>query len=158
LPKKTRLIIGDIASSLSGYEKQLDFDSRIAFVSIDVDYYSSTKDCLSIFTGPQSIYLPKVVIYLDDVNEIDDNQYCGELLAISEFNSKDSPRKICKMTQLRNWRLFKNALWLDQMYFLHILDSDYRRPEFQNRREIVKLFNPYESNISDIIEDNKHLN
>jgi hypothetical protein len=158
LPEKTRLIIGDIASSVPLYEKELDLHSRIAFVSIDVDYYSSTKDCLSIFTGPESIYLPRVVIYLDDVNNIDHNQYCGELLAVSEFNSKDSSRKICKMTQLRNWRIFKNALWLDQMYFLHILDSDYRRPEFQSRREIVKLFNPYDSNISDMLEDNKHLN
>jgi len=156
LPEKTRLIIGDIASSLPEYKKLLDIDSKIAFVSIDVDYYSSTKDCLSIFTGPQSMYLPKVVIYLDDVNNIDHNQYCGELLAISEFNSKDSPRKICKMTQLRNWRIFKNALWLDQMYFLHILDSDYRRPEFQRKREITKLFNPYKSNLSDVYQDNKH--
>lgn len=156
LPEKTRLIIGDIASSLPEYKKQLDEDSRIAFVSIDVDYYSSTKDCLSIFTGLQSNYLPKVVVYLDDVNNIDHNQYCGELLAISEFNSKDSPRKICKMTQLRNWRIFKNALWLDQMYFSHILDSDYRRSEFQRKREITKLFNPYKSNFSDVYQDNKH--
>jgi hypothetical protein len=156
LPKKTRLIIGDIASNLPEYEKHLDGDSRIAFVSIDVDYYSSTKDCLSIFFGKQFLYLPKVTVYLDDVNNIDHNQYCGELLAISEFNCKDLPRKICKMTQLRNWRIFKNALWLDQMYFLHILDSDYRRPEFQKKREIVKLFNPYESNIHAMFEDNKH--
>jgi len=156
LPEKTRLIIGDIASSLPEYKKLLDVDSKIAFVSIDVDYYSSTRDCLNIFTGPQSIYLPKVVVYLDDVNCIDDNQYCGELLAISEFNSKDFPRKICKMTQLRNWRIFKNALWLDQMYFSHILDSDYRRPEFQKKRETTKLFNPYKGNLSDMYHDNRH--
>jgi hypothetical protein len=156
LPKKTRLIIGDIASSLPEYEKQLGIDSRIAFISIDVDYYSSTNDCLSICFGQQFLYLPKVVVYLDDVNNIDHNHYCGELLAVSEFNQKELPRKICKMTQLRNWRIFKNALWLDQMYFLHVLDSEYRHPDFQKKREITKLFNPYESNISSMFEDNKH--
>jgi len=156
LPKKTRLIIGDIASSLPEYEKQLGIESRIAFVSIDVDYYSSTKDCFSIFSGQQYIYLPKVVVYLDDVNNIDHNRYCGELLAVSEFNQIDLPRKICKMTQLRNWRIFKNALWIEQMYFLHVLDSEYRHPDFQKKREIAKLYNPYESNISTMLEDNKH--
>lgn len=156
LPEKTRLIIGDIASCLPEYETQFDAGSRIGFVSIDVDYYSSTKDCLHLFAGPQFMYLPKVVLYLDDVNNIDHNQYCGELLAISEFNDKDMPRKICKMTQLRNWRIFKNALWLDQMYFLHILDSDNRLPEFQAEREIVKLYNPYKSHVSDMLEDNNH--
>jgi hypothetical protein len=143
LPKKTRLVIGEIASSLSEFEKQLGEGARIGFVSIDVDYYSSTKDCLSLFCYHQSRYLPKIVIYLDDVNNIDHNQFCGELLAIYEFNKKDLPRKFCKMTQLKNWRIFKNAIWLEQMYFLHILDSDYRRPEFQMKREIVKLLNPY---------------
>ena len=155
LPQKTRLIIGEIDASLSEYKEKLNEDSLIAFVSIDVDYYSSTRDCMNLFSGLQSLYLPKVVIYLDDVNNIDHNQYCGELLAISEYNNEDFPRKICKMTQLRNWRIFKNALWLDQMYFLHIFDSDFRRPEFQKQREITKLFNPYVSNISEIIIANK---
>jgi hypothetical protein len=52
-----------------------------------------------------------------------------ELLAINEFNITNKNRKICKMTQLKNWRIFKNALWIDQMYFLHVLDSKYRDPE-----------------------------
>ena len=155
LPEKTRLIIGDIAKSLPIFINQIN-NARIAFVSIDVDYYSSTRDCLSLFLGQQSLYPPKVVIYLDDVNNIDHNEFCGELLAISEFNNSNLLRKICKFTQLKNWRIFKNALWIDQMYFLHVLDSDYRLPDFQKNRKIVKLFNPYESNISTMIKDNQH--
>ena len=47
------------------------------------------------------------------------------------------------MTQLRNWRLFKNALWLDQMYFLHVFDSDFRDPKKWKNKETVILKNPY---------------
>ena len=36
---------------------------------------------------------------------------------------------ISKITQLRNWRIVKKALWLDQMYFLHIFDSDFKDPK-----------------------------
>ena len=52
---------------------------------------------------------------------IDHNIYCGELLAIEEFNDKDSMRKICKMNQLRNTRIFKNSIYLDQMFFVIFL-------------------------------------
>ena len=156
LPDYTRVIYGNIAETLNGFKKTIDPNSRIGFVSIDVDYYSSTKDCLNIFNGDECQYLPRVVVYLDDVNKIDHNQYCGELLAVNEFNQEDAPRKICPMTQLRNYRIFKNALWLDQMYFMHVLDSQYRIPGLIVEREVVKLFNPYTSGISEMIADNKH--
>ena len=47
------------------------------------------------------------------------------------------------MTQLKNWRIFKNALWIDQMYFLHVLDSVYRDPKnWENEKQQI-LENPY---------------
>ncbi len=49
---------------------------------------------------------------------VDHNIYCDELLVIEEFNDRDSMRKICKMNQLRNTRIFKNSIYLDQMFFL----------------------------------------
>ena len=39
------------------------------------------------------------------------------------------------MTQLRNWRMFKDALFIDQVYFLHVLDPSYRDPKnWENKK------------------------
>ena len=46
------------------------------------------------------LFLPKVPLYLDDSNQPDHNPFCGELLAVSEFNTT-SYRKIAPIRQLR---------------------------------------------------------
>ncbi len=143
LPKNTRVIYGEINETVSSFLNSNEMKTKIAFVSIDVDYYSSTKDCLKLFEIDSNFFLPSTILYLDDVNNIDHNAYCGELLAINEFNEENKIRKIVKMTQLRNWRIFKNALWIDQMYFLHIFDSDFRDPKNWMNKEPVVLNNPY---------------
>ena len=143
LPPKTSIIYGNIKETLKDFKNEINEKAKIAFVSIDVDYYSSTKDCLSLFLGNSNQFLPSTVLYLDDVFNTDHNPYMGELLAINEFNSENKNRKICKMTQLRNWRIFKNALFIDQMYFLHVLDSEYRNPDNWKGHKTEILINPY---------------
>ena len=116
---------------------------KIGFISIDVDYYSSTMSCLKSLTFDQSFYLSSTMLYFDDVYNVEHNEFCGELLAVNEFNQTNKYRKICKMTQLKDQRVFKNALWLNQMYFLHVLDSSYRDPKtWQNIKPTI-LINPY---------------
>jgi len=143
LPEKTKIYYGEIDQTLNLLENDLVDNAKIGFVSIDVDYYSSTVDCLKVFNTDERFLLPSTVVYLDDVNNIDHNEYCGELLAVKEFNEINSHRKVTKMTQLRNWRIFKNALWLDQMYFMHVLDADYRNPKNWEGEKAVELINPY---------------
>jgi hypothetical protein len=41
---------------------EIDTNSKIAFVSIDVDYYSSTKECLTLFTGDSNNFLPSTIL------------------------------------------------------------------------------------------------
>ena len=143
LPLKTDLIYGPIKETLQEFVKSLKVDDKIAFISIDVDYYSSTIDCFEIFNAKSENFLPSTILYFDDVNNITDNKYMGELLAIVEYNQRKENKKICKMTQLKNWRIFKNALWIDQMYFLHVLDSVYRDPKnWENEKQQI-LENPY---------------
>lgn len=157
LPPKTEVIYGNISSTLLPFIQQLNVQTKIGFISIDVDYYSSTVECLQMFHESVDRFLPKVPLYLDDSNHPDHNYYCGELLAIDEFNQQSTLRKIAPMRQLRNWRIFKNALWLDQMFFVHIFDSIYRTPEYNNsRRSAVKLFNPYTQGIREMILDSGH--
>ena len=143
LPEKTKIYCGEIQQTLKSIDADLSDNARIGFVSIDVDYYSSTVDCLKLFAKEERNFLASTVVYLDDVNNTDHNEFCGELLAANEFNEKNDYRKLTKMTQLRNWRIFKNALWLDQMYFLHVLDSEYRNPENWKNKRTEVLTNPY---------------
>jgi hypothetical protein len=145
LPSKTKMYYGDISTELEKFKQDIkDKPARIGFVSVDVDYYSSTLKCMEIFEADTSNFLSNTPIYFDDVNNLTHNDYCGELLAIREFNEKEnSLRKICKMTSLRNWRIFKNAMYLDQMYFLHSFDHELRSVEHNKGRKVQVLTNPF---------------
>jgi hypothetical protein len=80
-----KLVLGDIKHSLKNFACP-----PIACVMIDVDHYTSTVNALEVFKLP---HLPRVFCYFDDVvgNEIClYNEYTGELLAIDEFNKKDT--------------------------------------------------------------------
>ncbi len=143
LPKKTKINYGDINETvnlLKDYRKQ---NFKIGFVAIDVDYYTSTVSCLKSLLFDEQMYFSSTVLYFDDVYNTDHNEFCGELLAINEFNESNKYRKISKMTQLRDWRIFKNAVWIDQMYYLHVLDSSYRHPKNWRNTETAILTNPY---------------
>lgn len=58
----------------------------IAFVSMDLDLYSSTKTALKIFEADERFLLPRVLCYFDDILGYTYSEYNGERLAISEFN------------------------------------------------------------------------
>jgi hypothetical protein len=105
-------------------------------MSIDVDYYSSTIAVLNNLKNIKSdLLLPNTLIYFDDIQLPNHNPYQGELLAIEEFNSNNHFRKIVNFSQvLRTTRRLKNALWINHMFQLHVLDhkvrnEEYRRPE-----------------------------
>ena len=131
LPKKITIKLGNIKSTVNEFlNSKLYIDYKIAFVAIDVDYYTSTLDCFDLFISNKNRYLSKVVVHFDDIKDLDHNEYCGELLAIKEFNTKDFPRKLCKMNLLKSQRYFKNAPYLDLMYYCHIFDHERRSPSF----------------------------
>ena len=143
LPKNAKLILGDIKKSLFEIEKQI--TSPIGFVSVDVDYYSSTLDCLNIFQSDTTLYLPYVFTYFDDVYDIDDNDFCGELLAIKEFNNKNTLRKITKATMLNQKRIFRRSPWTHQIYLTHIFDHKARSIEYirERKSKVSILENPF---------------
>jgi hypothetical protein len=130
LPSNAELILGDIRENV---QRALDIARAgrpIGFVAIDVDYYYSTVDALTLFDGDPSCYLPGVLLYLDDMQLWAHNRWQGELLAISEFNQSHEFRKIDKPHFIKNSRLLRNAHWLDQIFMLHVLDHPVRsRPK-----------------------------
>jgi hypothetical protein len=124
LPSNTKMVIGDISDTVPEFVKS--YDGVIGFVSVDVDYYSSAKQCLNIFTEDCNKYLPWSPVFFDDVLKDSHNPWCGEKLAIAEFNSEHALRKITPFNAIRNKRIMKSASWLPQMYCLHVLDHRLR--------------------------------
>jgi hypothetical protein len=142
LPANAELLLGNLQNTIPAFLERLTDESPIGFVSIDVDYYWSTKEALRIFADRPEKYLPTTTIYLDDVTAEGHNPWCGELLPIHEFNDESELRKICKFNFLRNNRLFKNASWIDHIYTLHVFDH-YGRGVAHGSREVSYLDNPY---------------
>ena len=145
LPKNAELIIGELSETIPSFIKKLNPESPVGYVVIDVDYYSSAKEALISLSYDSSNYLPITFLYFDDIHEDYHNDWCGELLAIQEFNSENETRKISPYKFLKTKRIFKNVSWLDHIYILHILDHTIRQ-DVKSSRSNVTLVNPYLSN------------
>jgi hypothetical protein len=131
LPDFCKLILGDLSETVGPFIAGLNENAPLGFVVFDIDYYSSACAALELFRHPSpSKYLPAVALYFDDIYMETQNPWCGELLAIEEFNRSEKFRKIAVDRFLRSRRVFKSARWIDQIYLLHVLDH----PERTNTR------------------------
>lgn len=143
LPPGVELLIGDLADTIPRLLGALHPGAPLGFVSIDLDYYWSTKGALGIFQAEPDHYLPATIVYLDDVTLETHNSWAGELLAIREFNAENEMRKIERPRFLRSERIFKHARWIDQIYLLHVFDHPARTVDPSRRRPLAHLDNPY---------------
>lgn len=101
----------------------------IAFVSVDLDLYSSTKNALEIFSADERFLLPRVLCYFDDILGYTYSEYNGERLAISEFNESQSMRKISPLYGLKYY-VPSGESWPDKMFFMHAFNhSLYNHPD-----------------------------
>lgn len=128
LPPFAELVIGDIKDTLPLFLDRLSESAPLGFVALDVDYYSSSALAMPVFSAAPEKYLPMALLYLDDIVIETANPWCGELLAVAEFNERQKLRKVAPLAMLRARRVFKNALWIDQIYGVHIFDHKARSP------------------------------
>ncbi len=143
LPANVHLIIGDVAETTISFVEGLSPAEPIGYAIIDVDYYSSTVSALNVFKAKDALhYLPVTSIYLDDIFADEHNPWCGELLAINEFNEAQTMRKFCYNPFIDTDRLFKRASWLRHLWNFHALDHPHRA-EVRTVAEKRSLFNPY---------------
>jgi hypothetical protein len=142
LPGNAQLVIGEINDTVTTFLRTVTSDAPIGFISIDVDFYTSTRAALTVLEGNPEQYLPRVQIYLDDLEHPSHNSWCGEQLAVCEFNERNKMRKIEQHAFLRGYRIFRNARWIDHMYTSHVLDHASRTALDQARPPVV-LTNPY---------------
>lgn len=143
LPGRARLVIGDVETTIPDFLASLPADAPVAFVSVDVDYYSSAVKTLKVLDGRPEQYLPIVPVYLDDVGMDGANPWNGELLAVSEFNDAHPLRKIAPFNLLASKRIFKNAQWICRMFAAHIHDHPTRTPATAKRLEQAYIPNEY---------------
>jgi hypothetical protein len=138
----TQLVIGPIAQSIEDVLGRDFAAAPIGFVSIDVDYYSSTVDALRLLEHRADCLLPRVILYLDDLEYLTHNSWAGELLAANEFTAAHPMRPIERHVFLRGLRLFKNARWIDHIFQCQVLDHPARN-DLSVRRERAVITNPY---------------
>jgi hypothetical protein len=91
---RAELVLGDISETLPAFMDQPDRlrHSPVGAVLFDLDYYTSTAVALRLLEGAAENHLPRVWTYFDDLGRT--NEHIGEWLAISEFNSRHTQRKI----------------------------------------------------------------
>lgn len=126
LPENTKLVIGDIRDTIDKFTEQLTSEAPLAFMALDVDTYSSSVDCLKVFRNANpTCLLPATPVYVDDsyIN-IMQNEYCGEALAIHEFNESELSRKILKKIVRTNR---PQMPWHHAIHFCHVFDHPARK-------------------------------
>lgn len=123
------LILGDVATTIEPFLERL--PPPVAFVSFDLDFYSSTVEALTLFEADADVLLPRVHCYFDDITGFTYADFNGERLAISEFNQRGL-RKVSSFHGLRHYvpsRCIAD-LWVEKMHLAHILDHPlYGKPD-----------------------------
>jgi hypothetical protein len=125
--KKSKIINGNVQDTTKDFFKKYN-PAPIAFISNDLDYYSSTINSFNIFNAESKFYLPRIFCYFDDVigDEISMyGDYSGELLAIKEFNELNKNKKI-HLNKNLVWS--NNTHWRYQVYYYH----DFLHPKYND--------------------------
>jgi hypothetical protein len=127
---RAKLLLGDVSVTVPEFVASS--PAPIAFISFDLDLYSSTKQALQVFDAPSEALLPRVYCYFDDTLGMTHNEFAGERLAIQEFNGRHESRKIAQIPGLRHFVLpnLANQWWVDEFYIAHMFDHDlYNQPD-----------------------------
>ena len=108
--------------------------SPIGAVIHDFDFYSSTKNSLSMFKNNSEFFLPRVFCFFDDTigSEVElFNDFTGERLAINEFNSENKDIKFSKPYHLLTPG---NEIWHHQIWICHLF-------KHQNYNKFIIIYN-----------------
>lgn len=129
--KTSKLVIGDIARTVEGFCEQED-PPPIGFISLDLDFHSSTAAALGVLRAAHRLFLPRVVCYVDDmVGGAGEayNEFTGPLLAIRDFNEEQPDMKIASAVGLRFISKHIPQVWHEQTFIAHPFEHpDYGRP------------------------------
>jgi hypothetical protein len=119
------VLVGELSQTVAAFVDGLKADQPLGAVMLDVDLYTSARDALRVFAGPEpASYLPGVLMYVDDVDELlTFNSRCGEALAIAEHNASSSDRFVEAKRIRVGW---PSRRWHEKIYACHVLDHPVR--------------------------------
>jgi hypothetical protein len=118
---KAQLMLGPVGETVPSFLKRS--PAPVAFVAIDLDFYSSTMQAFTLFEAEQRLLLPRVHCYFDDILGYTFCDFNGELLAITDFNAAHPLRKVAPIHGIRYYvpERFAKEMW-ENYYMLHIFD------------------------------------
>ena len=119
----------------------------VAFISFDLDMYSSTAQSFRMLCSDVDSLLPRIPCYFDDIMGYCSNDFAGERLAIAEFNKTNSSRKIGKDHGLRYFvpYRYRTEIWPEMMFTAHALDHPlYDHPALLKRGTVIDINNAIE--------------
>lgn len=126
--RQSKVILGDVRETAPAFCEEYE-PAPIGCVFNDLDYYSSTRDSFALFDSAPRFFLPRVMMYFDDIigDEVSlYNDYTGERLAIHEFNDRNPEKKIARCHHLVTTR--EHLTWHQQILALHwFTHPDYDR-------------------------------
>jgi hypothetical protein len=122
--KRAHLILGLVGETIQRFIEGK--PSPVAFISFDMDLYSSTVQAFRLFDADQQLLLPRVHCYFDDIMGFSFGDFNGERLAISEFNASHSMRKISPVYGLRYFisPRYRDSIWTELFYIAHFFDHE----------------------------------
>jgi len=120
--KRAQLVLGLIKDTMPGFIESK--PAPMAFMSVDVDLYSSTMDVFKLLEADTGLLLPRIYLYFDDIMGFTCADFNGERLAVAEFTSTHEKRKISPIYGLRHFvpKPFADKMWPEMIYMAHILD------------------------------------
>jgi hypothetical protein len=127
---KAKLLIGLVEDTISRFIQSI--PAPVAFISFDLDYYTSTVEAFRLFDANPAVLLPRIHCYFDDIMGFTYSDYTGERLAIAEFNVSHDMRKISPIYGLKYFlpAPYNQADWSEAFFLAHIFDHDlYGRPD-----------------------------
>ena len=121
---RAQLVLGDVRQTIPQFLER-GLPGPIGFISFDLDYYTSTISAFQIFEGADSLYLPRVPCYFDDISSGDNVYHCedvGELLALREFNANGARHHKIRPAFSLPSSLPLHPDWADQVWIYHRFD------------------------------------
>jgi hypothetical protein len=109
----------------------------VAFVSFDLDFYTSTNHALQLLQADTAMLLPRIHCYFDDITGYTYAPFNGERLSIAEYNEQNASRKIAPIYAARHYvpNRWKDAIWTEKLYLAHILDH----PMYNKRDGLTRI-------------------
>jgi hypothetical protein len=116
------LVLGRVRDTIGAFLE--DGPPPVAFVSFDLDLYTSTLEAMPLLEADASQLLPRVHCYFDDITGFTYSEWNGERLAIAEFNTQHEQRKISPLYALHHYVPGRcvNDLWVHKYFLAHIFD------------------------------------